>query len=273
MNHPTSTPKLPSLTTERLLADGTLIDNKFTKLWDSIGMKSLLNRTGFNKRSGTSISQVVYCLSLWIWEKQSSIGMFARESLATLSMGKDALYDMLNREDLNWRKLNLLVAYKATQTFNTSRKKAFVVDDSIKQRFGNKMPGVSRHFDHTTGRSLKGQQVLTLGLSCDEGFVPLDSELYTSKVDAQPLRHRLKDGRSTVGKRFRDAIGLSKPAMLAQMVKRALHQGVEADYLLADAWFGSKAVLRLCEETHLVGILRMKKGKLKYRVTKWIQGE
>jgi hypothetical protein len=25
---------------------------------------------------------------------------------------------------------------------------------------------------------MMGQQVLTLGLSCDEGFVPLDSELF-----------------------------------------------------------------------------------------------
>jgi len=57
------------------------------------------------------------------------------------------------------------------------------------------------------------------------------------------------------------------------MVKRVLRQGIEADYLLADAWFGSKAVLRLCEDTHLVGILRMKKGKLKYRVTDWVNGQ
>ena len=37
------------------------------------------------------------------------------------------------------------------------------MDDSIKVRHGKKMPGVSSHFDHTAGRKVMGQQVLTLG--------------------------------------------------------------------------------------------------------------
>ncbi len=28
------------------------------------------------------------------------------------------------------------------------------------------------YFDHTSGRHVMGQQVLTLGLSCENGFVP-----------------------------------------------------------------------------------------------------
>ena len=43
--------------------------------------------------------------------------------------------------------------------------KAFVLDDSIKNRRGKKMEGVSSHFDHVTGRHVMGQQVLTLGLA------------------------------------------------------------------------------------------------------------
>ena len=51
------------------------------------------------------------------------------------------------------------------------------------------------------------------------------------------------------------------------MVKRALNAGIMADYLLADAWFGTKAMLRLTQETSLVPVLRMKKNKMiLYRV-------
>jgi hypothetical protein len=78
---------------------------------------------------------------------------------------------------------------------------AFVLDDSIKIRSGKKMPGVSSHFDHT-GRHVMGQQVLTLGLSCAEGFVPIDSELYTSAKKAQGLPMPFADGRSVATKRF-----------------------------------------------------------------------
>jgi hypothetical protein len=61
--------------------------------------------------------------------------------------------------------------------------------------------------------------------------------------------------------------------MVASMIRRALRAGIEARYLLADAWFGSKAMLQLCQETALTAILRMKKSKLNYRVSEYRGGE
>jgi hypothetical protein len=58
-----------------------LIDNLFADLWKQMGMKALLNKAGFSKRSGTPIYELVYVLVLWVWIKKDSIGMFARESL------------------------------------------------------------------------------------------------------------------------------------------------------------------------------------------------
>ena len=196
--------------------------------------------------------------------------MFARDSLQ--GMGKDVLYDTLNREDLNWRKYHEQIAYKAVRSFKTATQKAFVVDDSVIQRFGKKMPGISSHFDHTSGRHVMGQQVLTLGLSCEDGFIPLDNELFTSQTKAQPLPKPFKDGRCTVAKRYRVAEQQTKPEMVASMIRRALRAGIIAGYLLADAWFGSKAMIRLCQETDLTAILRMKKSQLKYRVSDSING-
>jgi hypothetical protein len=54
----------------------------------------------------------------------------------------------MNREDLNWRKLNLQTAVKTiNQMPDCQPAKAFVLDDSIKIRHGKKMPGVSSHFE------------------------------------------------------------------------------------------------------------------------------
>jgi SRSO17 transposase len=271
MNHTSKRTELPVLTSDLLLKSGVLIDNLFALLWQQVGMKTLLNRAGFNKRSGTPIHEVIYTLSLWLWLKKESIGMFARDCLQ--NMGKDVLYDTLNREDLNWRKLHELIASKAVSNFKGGAKRAFVVDDSVIQRFGKKMPGISSHFDHTSGRHVMGQQVLTLGLSCEEGFVPLDNELFTSQTKAQPLSEPFKDGRSTTAKRFRVAEQQTKPEMVGNMIRRSLRAGIMANYLLADAWFGSKAMLRLCQETDLTAIVRMKKSKLKYRVKHYRNGK
>ena len=119
---------------------------------------------------------------------------------------------------------------------------------------------------------MMGQQVLTLGLSCEDGFVPLDNELFTSQTKVQELTIPYKDGRSTVAKRHRVAVQQTKPEMVANMIRRALRAGIEGSCLLADAWFGSKAMLRLCQETALTALLRMKKNKMKYRISESING-
>jgi hypothetical protein len=221
MNRATKIVELPALTIDLLKANGVLIDNVFASLWREIGMKTVLSRAGFTKRSGTPMNDVMFSLMLWLWLQKKSIGMFARECLQS-AMGKDVLYDTMNREDLNWRKFHEQVAYKAVQVLKPSGKKAYVVDDTVAQRFGKKMPGISSHFDHTSGRHIMGQQVLTLGLSCDEGFVPLDSELFISQTKAIELHEPFEDGRSIAAKRYRTAHQCTKPEMVSGMVKRTL---------------------------------------------------
>ena len=275
MNTATKNAELPALTADLLQQDGCLVDNLFADLWKQMGMKALLNKAGFSKRSGTPIYELVYVLILWVWLKKDSIAMFSRESLQYFTTAeKDALYSLMNREDLNWRKLNLHTATKTIKQMPASQStKAFVLDDSIKIRHGKKMPGVSSHFDHTLGHSVMGQQVLTLGYSCEQGFVPLDSEIFISNVKAQGLHDEFQDGRSIVGKRYLQAQQLTKPQMAKTMLARAIQEGIKADYLLADAWFGTKAILRSTEELSLTSIVRMKKGKLKYRLTTYINGK
>jgi SRSO17 transposase len=272
MNRATKILELPALTVDLLKANGVLIDNVFASLWRDIGMKTVISRAGFNKRSGTPMNDVMFGLMLWLWLKKDSIGMFARECLQG-TMGKDVLYDTMNREDLNWRKVHEQVAHKTVQTLKASGKKAYVVDDTVAQRFGKKMPGISSHFDHTSGRHMMGQQVLTLGLSCDEGFVPLDSELFISQTKAIDLHEAFEDGRSIAAKRYRTAQQCTKPERVNAMVKRALNAGIMADYLLADAWFGTKARIRLTQETALVPVLRMKKNNMKYRISVFVRGK
>jgi len=116
MNRATKIIELPALTVDLLKANGVLIDNVFARLWKEIGMQTVLSRAGFTKRSGTSMSDVMFSLMLWLWLQKESIGMFARECLQG-AMGKDVLYDTMNREDLNWRKFHEQVAHKTVQTF------------------------------------------------------------------------------------------------------------------------------------------------------------
>ena len=252
-----------------VITDSThYIDNLFADTWKKLKFNALIRGAGFTKRSGIEITEVVFVLLLWKWLNMSSIAMFSKKALGTFSRArKDVMYDLLKREEINWRALNNQTAkavYQQNQ-LTGSRVKAFVLDDSIKTRCGKKMEGVSSHFDHVTGRHVMGQQVLTLGLATEEAFLPLDSQIYISQVKARELINPYKDGRSVAGKRYSEATTQSKPEMASHMMKRAIRSGLEADYVLADAWFGTKPMIRTALELGVCAILRMKKSKMKYR--------
>ena len=53
MNPATTTSILPTLTTDLLAREDIYIDNLFSKTWRRVGFNSLLNQSGFRKRSGT----------------------------------------------------------------------------------------------------------------------------------------------------------------------------------------------------------------------------
>ncbi|MCU7909210.1 MAG: transposase [Candidatus Thiodiazotropha sp. (ex Lucinoma aequizonata)] len=146
-------------------------------------MNSLIKGAGFTKRSGVEVTEALFILLLWKWLNMSSIAMFSRNALGTFSMArKDVMYDLLKREEINWRALNSQTAKAVYQQnkLTRSRVKAFVLDDSIKTQCGKKTEGVSSHFNHVTGRHVMGQQVLTLRLATEEAFLPLDSQIGSS---------------------------------------------------------------------------------------------
>jgi hypothetical protein len=83
----------------------------------------MLRQAKFSKRSGTAAGDVVYLFMLWVWVwlKVDAVGMFSRDALLSFSATKkDALYDLLNREDLDWRKLQLLTAKKVLKVNSQS---------------------------------------------------------------------------------------------------------------------------------------------------------
>jgi hypothetical protein len=74
-----------------------------------------------------------------VWLKVDAVGMLSRDALLSFSATKkDALYDLLNCEDLDWRKLQLLTAKKVLKVNSQSSLSAFVIDDSVKMRRGKK---------------------------------------------------------------------------------------------------------------------------------------
>jgi len=269
MNNDTNRPLIPSLIEEVLNHPGQCVDNIFAGIWKNLKITQLIEQSGFKKRTGLPVTDAVFLLVLWKWINVPSISVFSKQSLQTFSDAKkDVMYDLLKREDIDWRGFNFKVAKSVYQQRDiaSSVYKVYVLDDSVKKRRGKKMEGVSSHFDHTEGRHVMGQQVLTLGLATEECFLPLDSQIYVSSTKAQGLNREFKDNRSIVAKRYEEATTKTKPALAKSMLARAKRHGILGDYIAADAWFGTKPMIKTALSLDLTAIFRMKKSKMKYRI-------
>jgi hypothetical protein len=55
MNRDTKATVLPALTIDLLKEEGFLAENAFTELWRRVGVKTILNHSGFTQRSGASM--------------------------------------------------------------------------------------------------------------------------------------------------------------------------------------------------------------------------
>jgi hypothetical protein len=102
---------LPALIGNVITDQKHYIDNLFADTWKQLKINARIKGAGFTKRSGIEITEAVFLLLLWKWINVSSIAMFSRKSLGTFSRAKkDVMYDLLKREDVNWRVLNLQTA-------------------------------------------------------------------------------------------------------------------------------------------------------------------
>jgi len=235
------------------------------------GLSGLLTQAMSRKRrrDGEPLANVLCALLVWPLLTLKSIHCFCAQLGQILKGQASVLYDFLGREDINWRGLSSQVARRVIQEHEIGppNQRAFVVDDSNKARFGRKVEGTSCHYDHTEGKTIKGHQLLQLGLAGEKGFVPLEGQIVMSqsnpvdKPDDKPFR----DQRSSAARDMRRSWEQTKPELFRSMLQRAVRAGVRAAYLLADAWFGGKENIALALELGLIGLFQMKRGNLAYR--------
>ena len=261
----TFSPLTDSLSHKYIFVDNELQESlKRLKFWH------YFSRYGISeKRTGYPVKQVVFTLLVWVFLDSYSIRSFMGNLVSNFfTGGKDVLYDFLKREDINWRSVSMSITKEiyAKNNLVNEPEIAFVVDDSIKQRSGKKVEGVSSHFDHTTGRCVMGQQLVQLGLTWSGGYIPVDSQIYIGNKHTQLLNSEFADGRSAVAKDFDVALNKTKHELLEIMLKRALRKGIKAKYIIGDSWYGCRRNIEMAFMLELTAIFRMKRGNLKYRL-------
>jgi hypothetical protein len=281
--------KSPSKVTRRTytpISDALKVSMTFSDCALAEGIKRhgvvnlLANNFGKPRREDSEpLPGVLAALLCWPLLKIASIHSFCSE-LCQFIRGRsdepqrkqDILYSVMRREDINWRNTAVTLARRifkrSCDKFGPSSECAFVVDDSIKVRRGKKVQGSSSHWDHTEGRSVRGHQVVELGLTGLAGLVPIDRQIYMGDKNAvnKPEDKGFKDHRSACARDMKRAKEESKHQAFRRMLKAAIKSGFEAAWVLGDAWFGCKENIMVALECGLHAIFQMKRGNMLYRI-------
>lgn len=222
---------------------------------------SLLNRSNITKTKGASPLTIFSLLFNLVFTGNNLFQGVVKSQ--TAAVGKDAVYHFLNNARYNWRKLNLLLSAKIylfiKHLLDNANEEVLIFDDSTYSRNrSKKVELLSRVFDHSDRKYLKGFRLLTLGWSDGNSFLGIDFALLSSAEEKnryQPVTKAL-DKRCCGFKRRQEAMTKSTQ-LLEPMVKRALCSGIKARYVVMDSWFSFPGTIA-CLRNHLHVICMLK---------------
>jgi hypothetical protein len=244
------------------------IFGKIDGFFNQFKIATSLHQCGIRKRHGHSVRTLILAIFTLPFVGENFFRGIATND--TLAFGKDAAYDVLKGCQSNWRKLLLGIGTKLYGFLNRltdeDRESVLIVDDSPYDRSRSKsVELLSRVWDHSNGRFIKGFRMLTVCWSDGYSCLPLDFSLLSS-ADA---KNRLCDNRKSMDKRCcawqrRQEAVVKAPENLEAMVERILAAGVRARYLLMDSWFAMPATITaLAKNINVIGMVK-KTPKIHY---------
>jgi len=140
-----------------------LLENAFQCFLKTHCSAALLGRCGIEKAMGVSARELIeYTASLAF----SHTNYYRETQLGRVSFGKAVVYRFLNKDKSNWQRLLSSVAGSAVKELvpltGGDRINALIFDDTLHNRDrSKKVEGLSRVYDHTTGKYYKGFKCLS----------------------------------------------------------------------------------------------------------------
>jgi SRSO17 transposase len=218
-----------------------ILKNPILSVLKEIKIVSILKQSNFHKRNtGYSVFLVLlHLVYMLIMNKRQS--SFVKQS--SDAYGKDTYYRFIQSKRYNWRKLLLLSSQalieKVVPLHKNRDPKILIIDDTVEIKRGKQIEGSCKSlWSNKEHHCVNGINIVSLNFTDTHSTFQLDFAISMNKsrrkeVDAftQTLHHR-----SNAYKR-RVETNKGKNTLAIEMLKRALDQGIVADYLLVDSWY------------------------------------
>jgi hypothetical protein len=244
------------------------LELRIKELFAVLHIQSHLTGAGIRKHEGASARQLLFVLTNLTFLHIKSVHDLLRRPLKSLFKAqKDAFY-RFKKAEWSWGPFyRRFLAYlgRRLKWSQTARDNCLILDTSALPKRGKRLENLSFVYDHSQGKTVKGYEILTLGLLTPRNFYPVNfGHHFSQRAPAEAPEAQPRRVRGDLARRLRDAKELTKPALALKMLKAALAQGFPARYLLVDAWFTSP---KFCQDVknlnlHIIG--RLKRDRTLY---------
>ena len=216
------------------------ISSKIDTFFSDFSIGKLMKKSNFYKEGGIPCVVVLKEIFGLIFSGKNLFRTL-KMNPDNISFKKNTAYRFLNSSSFNWARLLLLLTTHIIGVINrlTSEDRATVLiaDDSLYDRSrSKKVELLSKVFDHTTHRFVKGFKMLTLGWSDGTTFLPVAFSLLSSRQEKRILCPAdSKVDKRSAGYKKRTEATVNSTETLLKLLDSA--KGIPAKYLLFDSWF------------------------------------
>lgn len=216
------------------------VSSRIDIFFSKFTISKLMHKSNFYKESGIQCAVVLKEIFSLIFSGKN-LYRTLKMNPDDISFKKNTAYRFLNSSKYNWARLLLLLVTIIIEGINRltsdDRASVLIVDDSLYDRSrSKKVELLSRVFDHTTHKFVKGFKMLTVGWSDGNTFLPVAFSLLSSRNEQKilcPVDSKI-DKRSTGYKRRVEATANATVTLLKLLDSI---KGIPAKYLLFDSWF------------------------------------
>ena len=235
----------------KFLADKSSVCCDFLSLLDRFKLGKYLRQLNMEKQKGASSIDILKYLLIFRLFGQSIHQSLHHQFAPFIEGGKNQFYRFLTRPRMDWRRL----LYRTVKSFfcivekestDDELEKYFILDDTMLEKSGICMEGISRVYDHVAQKCNLGYKLLLLAITDTKSTLPLEFSLHSEAgskknfgLTKQQLKKRFskkRDKDDCMKKRVEELL-IDKPTVAIQMIRRAVKNGFTARYLLADKWF------------------------------------
>lgn len=225
-----------------------LLKNPILSVLREIKITTILKQSNFSKRNtGYPVFLVLlHFVYMMVMNKRQS--SFVKQSKD--AYGKDTYYRFIQSKRYNWRKLLLLgsgaLIEKVEPLQKSTELKLFIIDDTVEVKRGKQIEGSCKSlWSNKGGHFVNGVNIISLNFADNHSTFQLDFAISMNKSrrkEVDTFTHTLHHRSNAYARRAETLKGKNTLAM--EMLKRALNQGIVADYLLIDSWYAKANFIR-----------------------------